>query len=228
MSTFMRRDSKLMAGLAAKLAVILVVSAMTAALAGAQTPAGGERRIGEEIWRISASVGSYVPRSALIVGADGKDTRLSAGSAVSLDVQYLISEYAALYGNGSLAFSTITLGTAIRPASTGPSNQVTLSGGTAGVVLSAPLGKHFQPTLRLGGGYKGYSFDLTDAENQWRPTADVGVGFRGRGNGPIEISAEVRYLPSSFDQAKLPVRGITPQAQRQTDVLFSVGVSIRP
>jgi len=38
----------------------------------------------------------------------------------------------------------------------------------------------------------------------------------------------VRYLPSSFDQGKLPIRGITPQAQRQTDLVFSVGVSIRP
>jgi hypothetical protein len=80
----------------------------------------------------------------------------------------------------------------------------------------------------VGGGIKGYSFDLDAAESQWRPTGDVGVGLRGLGSGPIDVSAEVRYLPSSFDQARLPTRGITPQEQRQTDLLFVLGVSIRP
>lgn len=225
MTTTMRPESMT----TTRLALILVAGvAMTATLTGAQAPAADGRRIGEESWRIAASAGSYVPRSAVIVGADGRNTQLSAAPSFSLDVQYLLSEYAAVYGNGTLAFSTISLGTAIRPATAGPSNQVMLMGGTAGVLLSAPLGKNFQPTLRLGGGYKGYSFDLTDAVNQWRPTGDIGIGFRGVGNGPIEVSAEVRYLPSSFDQGKLPIRGIIPQAQRQTDLMFSVGVSIRP
>lgn len=202
--------------------------AVLGSAADAQAPTAGARRIGEEVWRVTAAAGSYVPRSALIVGADGKDTELGAGPSFSVDVQYLISEYAAGYANGTLGFSTITLGTAIRPTTVGPSNQVMIMGGTAGVMLSAPLGDKFHPTLRLGGGLKGYSFDLTDAENQWRPTADIGVGFRGVGNGPIEMSAEVRYLASSFDQAKLPTRGIVTQAQRQSDLVFSVGVSIRP
>lgn len=220
----MKRESIL----TARAAVVLVAGlTVLTSSAGAQAPVAS-RRIGEEIWRVTASTGAYVPRSALIIGADGKDTRLGAGPSFSIDVQYLISEYAAGYANGTLGFSNITLGTAIRPTTTGPSNQVMLMGGTAGVMLSAPLGDKFQPTLRLGGGFKGYSFDLTDAENQWRPTADIGIGFRGVGNGPIEMSAEVRYLPSSFDQGKLPIRGITPQAQRQTDLVFSVGVSIRP
>lgn len=197
-------------------------------VAGAQAPAAETRRIGEATWRITAAAGGYVPRAALIVGADGRDTRLGAGPSFSLDVQYLISEYAAGYANGTLGFSTITLGTDIRPSTVGPSNQVMLMGGTAGVVLSAPLATRFHPTLRLGGGFKGYSFDLTGAENQWRPTADIGIGFRGLGAGPLEMGAEVRYLPSSFDQGKMPIRGITPQAQRQTDLVFSVGVSVRP
>lgn len=224
MPSSMKRESIL----TARAAVVLVAGLTAlASSAGAQAPVAA-RRIGEEIWRVTASTGAYVPRSALIIGADGKDTRLGVGPSFSIDVQYLISEYAAGYANGTLGFNSITLGTAIRPTTTGPSNQVMLMGGTAGVMLSAPLGDKFQPTLRLGGGFKGYSFDLTDAENQWRPTADIGIGFRGVGNGPIEMNAEVRYLPSSFDQGKLPIRGITPQAQRQTDLVFSVGVSIRP
>lgn len=212
--------------------VVGFVALATAASAQTPTPAGARpaagRRIGEETWRVTASTGAYAPRSALIIGADGKDTRLASGPSVSLDLQYIFSEHLAGYGNGTLGFSGITLGTAIRPTTTGPSDQVMVMGGTAGFVLSSTLGSKFQPTLRLGGGFKGYSFDLTDAENQWRPTGDIGVGFRGVGSGPIEMSAEVRYLPSSFDQGKLPIRGIVPQAQRQTDLVFSVGVSIRP
>lgn len=227
MTSSMRRESSMTARLALTLVAALAGAALVASDAVAQAPTT-ERRIGEEIWRITASTGAYVPRSAIIVGADGKDTRLGAGPSFAIDVQYLLSEYGAVYANGSMGFTHITLGTAIRPTTTGPSDQVTVMGGTAGVMLSAPLGKNFHPTLRLGGGFKGYSFNLTDAENQWRPTADIGVGFRGVGSGPLEISAEVRYLPSSFDQGKLPIRGITPQAQRQTDLVFSVGVSIRP
>jgi hypothetical protein len=233
MPTTMRRHS-IMTARAARRARLAAagISALTVtllpSLAGAQAPAAETRRIGEAVWRITAAAGGYVPRSSLIVGADGRDTRLGAGPSFSLDVQYLISDYAAGYANGTLGFSTITLGSSIRPSTVGPSNQVMLMGGTAGVVLSAPLATRFHPTLRLGGGFKGYSFDLTDAENQWRPTADIGVGFRGLGAGPIEMGAEVRYLASSFDQGKMPIRGITPQAQRQTDLVFSVGVSIRP
>ena len=45
---------------------------------------------------------------------------------------------------------------------------------------------------------------------------------------PLELTGEIRYLPSSFDQAKLPLRGITPQDQRQNDLMFTIGVGIRP
>ena len=45
---------------------------------------------------------------------------------------------------------------------------------------------------------------------------------------PIEVTTEVRYLPSSFEQDRLPTRGIATQNQRQTDVIFSIGIAIRP
>jgi len=61
-----------------------------------------------------------------------------------------------------------------------------------------------------------------------RPTIDVGLGLRGVGTGPIEVTAEVRYMMSSFDQGKLPTRGIAPQNQRQNDLVFGVGFGIRP
>jgi opacity protein-like surface antigen len=200
----------------------VVVLATTASAQSAQDTQG--------TWRIGASTGGYVPFSSLIVAADTRDTQLEAGPAFSLDAQYLLRPSAAIYANGMLAFGAIRLGSAIQPAVVGPSSQVMLTSGTAGVFLSSAdlLGEHLQPTLRLGGGFKYYSFDLTGAESQLRPTADVGVGLRGIGIGRIDVTAEVRYLLSSFDQSKLPTRGITPQDQRQNDLVFSIGIGIRP
>ncbi len=184
----------------------------------------------QSTWRIGASTGGYVPFSSLIVAADTRDTQLEAGPAFSLDAQYLARRSVSIYANGMLAFGEILLGSSIQPAVLGPSNQVMLAGGTVGVFLTATdlLGEYIQPTLRLGGGFKFYSFDLTAAESQVRPTADIGVGLRGIGIGRIDVTAEVRYLMSSFDQAKLPIRGITPQDQRQNDFVFAIGFGIRP
>ena len=204
-----------------------LMAATLASSVGAQASAP-KKQIMADSWRISATAGAYVPRSAVIVGADGRDTQLSAGPSVTLELQYLANRYFALYGGGFAGFSTLATGTAIQPTAVGPSNQVTLFGGTGGLLISGALGSRFQPTLRIGGGLKGYSFDLKGATNQWRPAGDFGVGFRGAGTGPIDISAEVRVLPSSFDQGKLPIRSIVPQAQSQMDVMLSIGVSIRP
>ncbi|HEX9894268.1 MAG TPA: hypothetical protein VGA78_10115 [Gemmatimonadales bacterium] len=225
MTITMRRESiNVMA--TARRALGLVTGAMMAAtVVSAQT---GPTSSGS--WRIGASTGGYVPLSSLIVAADSHDTRLGAGPVFSLDLQYLASPSVSVYANGILTFGTITLGSSIRSSVVGPSNQVMLTGGTAGVLLTATgwLGGHFQPTLRLGGGFKWYLFDLTDAQDQVRPTVDIGLGFRGVGNGPIEVTAEARYLLSSFDQSKLPTQGIAPQDQRQGDLVFAIGIGIRP
>ena len=196
--------------------------AATVASAQVQQTAGG--------WRIGASTGGYVPHSSLIRAADSNDTRLGSGPAFSLDLQYLASGLLSVYVNGVVSSGTIKLGSSIRPSVVGPSNQVMVGAGTAGVVLAPNnwFGDHIQPTLRLGGGFKWYSFDLAETRSQVRPTIDIGLGLRGVGTGPIEVTAEVRYLMSSFDQGKLPTRGIAPQAQRQSDPVFAVGFGIRP
>ncbi|MGH7462387.1 MAG: hypothetical protein ACREMA_15355, partial [Longimicrobiales bacterium] len=117
-------------------------------------------------WRIGAATGGYVPFSSLIRTADSRDTNLEAGPAFSLDLQYLAGRSVSVYGNAIMAFGSIRLGSSIRPAVLGPSSQVVLAGGTAGVLLVGTdwLGEHIEPTLRLGGGFKWYSFDLTDAD----------------------------------------------------------------
>jgi len=209
-----------------QLATLALAAFMTTVAAGglAAQQAGGSG------WRIGAWSGAWVPFSSLIKAADANDTGLAAAPAFSLEGRYPVLEDVSAYADVTAAFGTMRAGSAIRPAVAGTSDRVTLVVGTVGVVLTGRgwLGEHLEPTLRLGGGLKAYSFDLTDAERQIRPTADVGVGFRGIGAGPLEVAAEVRWLPSTFDQGKLPIRGIAPQDQRQTDLMFSVGIGIRP
>jgi opacity protein-like surface antigen len=188
------------------------------------------QRTEQSPWRIGAATGGFVPFSSLIRAADSHDTELVAGPAFSLEPQYMVVNRVSAYLSGVLAFPTIRLGSSIQPAVTGPSQQVMLAVGTAGVVVTASdwFGDHMQPTLRLGGGFKWYSFDLTGAENELRPTADIGLGLRGVGIGAIDVTVELRYLPSSFDQGKLPTRGVSPQDQQQNDLFFSIGIGIRP
>jgi hypothetical protein len=221
----MRRERIYMAARALS-ALGLVAGGLTiATAAGAQAPEPSQR-----VWRFAASTGGYAAASALIKSADTNDTRLEAGPALALEGQYLTSPVLAVYGNGFVALPTVRLGSDIQPAVVGPSNQVVLTGLTGGVMLTAAdwLGEHLEPTLRLGVGFKWYGFNLTGAANQLRPTADIGLGLRAVGAGPIEGTVEVRYLPSSFDQSKLPTRGIAPQDQRQNDLFFSIGIGIRP
>lgn len=193
------------------------------------TAANAQTQAGATSWRLGASAGAYAPFSSLIRAADSRDTRLAAGPALALEPQYVVSPYAAVYASGIIAFGTVRLGSSIQPDVIGPSDQVVVAGGTAGVMLTGDgwLGVNVEPTLRLGGGFKWYRFDLADAENQVRPTADVGLGLRGLGVGGIEVTAEVRYLASSFDQGRLPTRGIAVQDQRQNDLFFAIGFGIR-
>lgn len=228
MTITMTRDSNEVVATARRAASLLAAAMLFTTAAGAQSTQSTQDAQGP--WRIGVSTGAYVPLSSLIIAADTRDTHLGAGPSFSLDAQYRVRSSLALYGNGTLAFGDVRLGSSIQPAVVGPSSRVMLAGGTAGLFLTSPglLGQHLQPTLRVGGGFKVYAFDLTDADSQLRPTADIGVGVRGIGVGRIDVTAEVRYLVSSFDQSKLPIRGIAPQSQRQNDLVLAIGFGIRP
>lgn len=220
MTITMRHPSMNVMALALRSALFAAGLATLAASASAQSTDSNK-------WRLGASAGAYLPRSALIKSTDGRNTTLNAGPAFALNIDYSVSNSIGIYGNFLAGGSTITLGTAIQPGVVGPSNQVLLAGATAGLIGALPDTGPLRFLVRIGGGMKGYMFDLTGAEDQWRPTLDVGLGFLGV-SGPIEVSGELRYLGSSFDQSKLPIRGITAQNQQQNDLFFSVGVAIRP
>ena len=181
--------------------------------------------------RITLMTGGLTPRSAVIVAASGGgDTRLSAAPAFGIDLQYRTFSRASIYGSAAVAFATLQHGTSLGASVGGSSSDATIMVGTAGLVLDAPSdwsGTAFRPYARAGGGVKRYSFSTQGASSFITGTGDFGLGFRA-GGGSLEVAAEVRYLPSVFDQGKLPTRGIVAQDQRQTDLLFGIGVTVRP
>ena len=183
--------------------------------------------VGPNPLRVSVMTGGLAPRSSIIVDAQGSGhTRLGAGPALGLDVQYESFGSAALYASGAVAFATLHHGTSLGVSVRGATSDAVLYAVTGGLVLD-PFSGALRPIVRLGGGLKGYSFNMEGAEGTITPTGDFGLGFRA-GTGSVELGAEVRYLPSVFDQANLPTRGIVAQDQRQTDLLFGITVTVRP
>ena len=179
--------------------------------------------------RITAISGGIAHGSALVVDPAGSsDTRLTAGPTFGLELQFPDFPLGSFFAGIAASFSSLehgaNLGVVAGPGSSGAAMIL----GTAGVVLEATdWFDNMRPTLRLGGGFKSYMFDANGASSNTTLTGDVGVGFRA-GSGPIEILGEVRFLPSAFDQAKLPLRGLSPQDQQQNDLMFTVGVTVRP
>lgn len=179
--------------------------------------------------RLTAISGGLAHGSALVVDPAGAgDTRLGPGATFGLEIQHPTFSFGSLYAGVAGSFSTLEHGANLGVAAGPGSSGATIILGTAGLVFEAlDWFDNLRPTLRLGGGLKAYSFTTEGASSYAGVTGDFGAGFRG-GAGAIEISGEVRYLPSAFDQAKLPLRSLVPQDQRQTDLLFTVGVTVKP
>ena len=179
--------------------------------------------------RITAISGGLAHGSSLVVDPAGSsDTRLTAGPTFGLELQFPDFPLGSFFAGLAASFSSLehgaNLGVAAGPGSSGAAMIL----GTAGIVFEATdWFDNLRPTFRLGGGFKSYMFDANGASSNSSLTGDFGVGFRA-GSGPIEILGEVRFLPSAFDQAKLPLRGLTPQDQQQNDLMFTVGVTVRP
>jgi hypothetical protein len=198
-----------------------VLLAVCASMLEAQGTIGGSTRV-------SAVSGVLVHGSAVVVDPQGiSDTRLSAGPTFGIEVLQSVFSFASIYAGVAGSFSTLEHGSNLS-ASVGPgSTGATVILGTAGLMLEGDWFGTLRPTLRLGGGAKAYTFTMNGASSLLSFTGDVGAGFRG-GSGMLEIAGEVRFLPSTFDQAKIPLRGFVAQDQNQSDVLFTIGVTIRP
>ena len=179
--------------------------------------------------RVTAISGGVAHGSALVVDPTGSsDTRLTAGPSFGLELQFPDFPLGSFFAGVAASFSSLehgaNLGVAAGPGSSGAAMIL----GTAGLVFEATdWFDNLRPTLRLCGGFKSYMFEANGASSNTALTGDFGLGFRA-GSGPIEVLGEVRFLPSSFDQAKLPLRGLSPQDQQQNDLMFTVGVTVRP
>jgi len=199
-------------------------------LAGTPGFLGAQQATVEERLRVTVMTGGLTPRSAVIVAASGGgDTRLGAAPAFGLDVQYRAIGRASIYGSATAAFGTLHHGTSLGTARE-TSSDATIFAGTVGVVLAAPsdwFDGAFRPLVRVGAGIKRYGFSVSGASSFIAGTGDFGLGFRA-GSGSVEVGAEVRFLPSAFDQGRLPTQGIQTREQRQSDLLFGIGVTIRP
>ena len=183
--------------------------------------------VGPSPLRVSVTTGGLTPRSALIVDALGSgDTRLGSAPAFGAELQYQALGKVAVYGGGLIAFGTLHHGTSMGVNVRGSTSDAVIFAGTGGIMLDWFSGA-VRPLVRLGGGLKGYSFSTEGSEGFITPTGDFGLGFRA-GTSSLELGAEVRYLPSVFDQGKLPTRGIVAQDQRQTDLFFGIFVTVRP
>jgi hypothetical protein len=206
-----------------RLTSTVALLALTAPMLLAQGPAGS-RPV-----RLTAISGGLAHGSALVVDPAGQnDTRLDPGVTFGLELQYGMFSFGSLYGGVAGSFSTLEHGANLGIVAGPGSSSATVILGTAGLVLEASdWFANLRPMLRLGGGLKAYTFSALGASSTTAFTGDIGAGFRG-GAGAIEVSGEVRYLPSAFDQAKLPLRGLAPQDQRQNDLLFTIGVTVKP
>jgi len=201
------------------LSAVLLASLTTGLEAQAST--GGSTRV-------TAISGALLHGSAVVVDPQGiSDTRLSAGPTFGIEVQQAMFSFGSIYAGVAGSFSTLEHGANLSVSAGPGSSGATVILGTAGLMMEADWFDNLRPTLRLGGGVKAYSFTMNGASSAVSFTGDVGVGFRG-GSGILEVGGEIRFLPSTFDQGKIPLRGLVPQEQNQSDLLFSIGVTIRP
>lgn len=205
------------------------VAASVFCLAFAARGLSAQDQIGSRSMRLTAISGGLTHISSLVVDPAGKnDTRLTPGATFGLDLQFPALSFASIYASVAGSFSTLEHGSNLGVIAGSGSSATTVILGTAGLVFAnTSWFDSFMPTLRLGGGMKLYNFSTNGASSYAAPTADIGAGFRA-GSGAIEVAAEVRFLPSAFDQGKLPLRGLTAQDQQQNDLMFTIGVTVRP
>ena len=75
---------------------------------------------------------------------------------------------------------------------------------------------------------KRYKFDLAEQDDRvGNLTGDLGLGLFA-GDGPVTLSAEARWLPSSFSARSLPIRAVGGTDPDQNDWMFQLGFRFRP
>lgn len=182
--------------------------------------------------RISTSAGSLTPMLPLVSVNDGQhaDVELQSAPAVGVELGFAARSWLDIYGSLLYASPRLALSGAMETREAdGTSVRTNLLVPTAGVLLSPRLGTAaLRPTVRLGVGVKSYTFDLYDQDDRvGNFTGDLGLGVTS-GAGPVEMSAEARWLPSTFNARSLPIRAMGGTDQAQNDWTFQLGFRFRP
>lgn len=182
--------------------------------------------------RINASVGSFSPMLPMVSVNDGQnpDVELESAPSVALELGFAARSWATLYGGLTHAQPRLALSGAMETSSAnGASVRSRLLVPAAGLMLSTSLGQtSIRPTLRLGLGVKSYTFDLAEQDDRvTNLTGDLGLGLAA-GDGPVTVSAEARWLPSTFSATSLPIRATGGTDQDQNDWIFQLGFRLRP
>lgn len=182
--------------------------------------------------RVNASLGSFAPMLPVVSVADGQnpDVELESATATTLELGFAARPWATLYGGLTYAQPRLALSGAMESSAVnGASTRTTLLIPTAGVMLSRQLGRTtLRPSLRLGLGAKSYRFDLAEQDDRVTDlTGDLGLGLSA-GDGPVAMTAEARWLPSTFHARSLPIRATGGAEQDQNDWIFQLGFRFRP
>jgi hypothetical protein len=182
--------------------------------------------------RINTSVGSFTPMLPVISVNDTRnaDVELESATATTLELGYVARSWATVYGGLTYTQPRLVLSGALETHQVnGASSRTNLLIPTLGVMLSRPIGQtSIRPNLRLGIGVKSYKFDLAEQDDRvGNLTGDLGLGFSA-GDGPVSMTAEARWLPSTFNARSLPIRATGNTDQDQNDWLFQLGFRFRP
>lgn len=186
---------------------------------------------------IRPGVGLFAPLMPLVSVDDGEnpDVELQPGGSAGIELGVPIEAWVEAYGGLSAVFTRIDNASSIlelRDVDAFTSSRVNLYLPTAGVLLRPMPGSDVQPVIRLGAGAKLYAIDLFDVDDIVTDfTGDVGLGITAEAGPSLSITAEGRWLPSSFDPAFLPIR--LPESglqsnQFQNDWVFQATFAFRP
>lgn len=210
------------------LTIVLSLSLAAASTASAQQDAPVTVRPG---------LGLYAPLMPLVAVDNGEDSdvELHPGAAAGLEVGVPIMPWIEAYGGATVVFTRLDHGSGIlelRPVDPSISSRVNLFIPTAGALLRPLSAYRVQPVIRLGAGAKLYDYDLFDVDDPITDfVGDIGIGVDADAGEALALTAEARWLPSSYDPSNLPIR--LPESglqsnQFQNDWVFQATFTFRP
>ena len=216
-----------MKSLVSVLGLLLGISGAASAPLSALQQGGDQGKVS-----LRTSVGVFAPILPVVSIANGLNpsVELESSSAIEVELGYdvygentQVTIYAAMTHIRSRMNHSSAMN--LKPPAR-PSSPVNLFTPTGGFLITTTLGSlGIRPTLRLGVGVKFYEFNIIEVPDGVQDlTGDFGIGVVSAVSGSASLTAEARWMPSSFDPAFLPVSTATSPTQPQNDWVFMLGL----